>query len=199
MSNTRVKTRQETRMEREKLERMTVEELRREVALYRLDVINTKEAMIEAIMEHSEGQRPTPDYLLPELAASAGRTAGGGMSATAEVAPVVPAGWADFCAALTTQMQLMAQTNERLVNQQQQMMQCMTTLISRDEAAHTGRTNVPSPVSLESGAVQQSGGSTISSLPPANAVSLLASQVADFGGGDEENVKLWVQRVNQVS
>lgn len=39
----------------------------------------------------------------------------------------------------------------------------------------------------------------ISTSSPAQAVSLLAPQIPEFGGTDDENVQIWTQRVDRVA
>lgn len=52
---------------------------------------------------------------------------------------------------------------------------------------------------FSSGNNEMSRHSTISTVLPAHAVNLLARQIPEFGGTEEENVQLWVQRVEKVS
>jgi len=41
--------------------------------------------------------------------------------------------------------------------------------------------------------------SAVSMVPPANTVNHLALQIPEYGGSEEENVRLWIQRVDRVS
>ncbi|EZA47253.1 hypothetical protein X777_16556 [Ooceraea biroi] len=40
---------------------------------------------------------------------------------------------------------------------------------------------------------------SIAAAPPSHAVTMLASQIPEYGGSEEENVQLWIQRVEQVA
>lgn len=41
--------------------------------------------------------------------------------------------------------------------------------------------------------------SVVGSASPANAVTLLATQIPEFGGSENERVRIWVQRVEKVA
>lgn len=47
--------------------------------------------------------------------------------------------------------------------------------------------------------LETSRNSTVEAASLAHAVTLLASQIPDFNGTKEENVRLWVQKVNKVA
>lgn len=52
-------------------------------------------------------------------------------------------------------------------------------------------------IAEDSGTASVSGRETVlSSLPPANAVTLLTSQILEFGATEEQNVELWIARVD---
>ncbi|KYN17400.1 hypothetical protein ALC57_10313 [Trachymyrmex cornetzi] len=78
--------------------------------------------------------------------------------------------------------------------------------------ALTARNAIPQPAQLEQptqvqesvsprshSSSQPSQRSTLSTISASQAISLLASQVPEFGGTESENVQLWIQRIDQVA
>lgn len=207
---------QSDEMERKRLEEMTVTQLKAEATRYQLPGIEDRDGIIDAIMSHLERNGPVIDWAY-----------GGRRSAEQEVVPPTEQASSEqsitgnnadqslkaFLTTLTAMMQTQhQQTLEQLRQMQQQLLQNQQTVVQQVSAQNDGRvtqTVVESPGrTSRSGAsdaansqngTRSTGQTSISSMPTANAVTLLSQQIPEFSGGDEENVKTWIQRVDRVA
>ncbi|KYQ56120.1 hypothetical protein ALC60_04960 [Trachymyrmex zeteki] len=107
----------------------------------------------------------------------------------------------------------MQKTQREILNAQrnqneilQQLLLAITSLNSRSgdtrvegrtEQPEFQRTEMTSPRSQVSSAPSQH--TTLGSISSSHAISLLASQIPEFGGQEAENVQLWIQRVEKVA
>lgn len=105
-----------------------------------------------------------------------------------------------FCNTLTAQMSLQQQLLERLI--------VATERNNGSSAGSATSVVLPSPAlsamdqmaTVSANTLMNTPSrSTISSISPAQAVSILSTQIPEFGGKDEEDVRMWIQRVDKVS
>ncbi|XP_029679179.1 uncharacterized protein LOC115245167 [Formica exsecta] len=173
-------------------DKMSTEKLKAETRRYRLPSTDDRNKMIEQLLAHYESNSPAVDLLSQRQATQVQEEhTGVAMNALAT--------------AITNQMQQMQQAMLQQHLQQQELLRQLLQPLTRDqqqERANQGssyqsrqpRSEAPSPSSQG-----QSQHSAISAAPSTHAVSMLASQIPEFGGQEDENVDLWVKRVEQVS
>ncbi|KMQ89165.1 hypothetical protein RF55_11228 [Lasius niger] len=179
--------------ERARLEALSLEELRQEALRYQLPVTasSDKDLLIEVIMSHLEQNSPFEEMMPPSQrsrAPSGARSIKGNdqadlpgpstMSASAGEAPGV--------------LERIAVMLGIFLEQQRRMMDEVRTFVRRDSPAPD---EAPRPKEREE-AVRPP---AISASSPAQAVSLLAPQIPEYGGTDKENVQIWTQRVDRVA
>ncbi|XP_018361455.1 PREDICTED: uncharacterized protein LOC108760149 [Trachymyrmex cornetzi] len=205
------------KMKRAQLEDMTLAQLEQEARKFQLQVSNNKNEIIDAIMSYLEQNS------LPILDSESGEQADIEQSVEQENTPKATSvdsnndsnnSLTAFLATLTSQMQNHNQQILELFRQiHQQMMQHEQSVVQQVFTfCNTRGTQVPVK-SVECDTVSASskdlllaslGFATTSqtiveSSPSANQVSLLAQHIPEFGGGEEENVVVWIQRVNEVA
>lgn len=198
-------------MERARLEDMTIEELQAEANRYRIQVPLERNEIVDAIMSHLERNGPYREMLGPLLSGAMRTFASNDSNVQVHEVQSPIGGMAirnagednrldvllpQFCATFSAQMQ-----------QQQQLIQQLLTAV-RDNAVQNSQTNereanrltseervVAREETINSAAIngRSSSRSTIGSASPAQAVNLLAPQIPEFGGSDDEDVELWVQ------
>lgn len=181
--------------ERQRLENLTVKQLREEAQNLDLPTTGRKEDLIDALLSHSERdaflRQNIPDVSgeVPEECQISGHRQ--------ENMPL---------------QQFMKSVTEQLQQQQQMFLQLQQTVLQLSQSAQVSRVpevmsqaigngqrtdrlpeersrSVHSEASLEGGGALAR--SAVSVAPPANAVKLLALQIPEYGGTEEENVKLW--------
>lgn len=185
-------------MERERLEGMSLDEVRQEALRYQLTVATStdRDKIIGAILEHLM-RSSLPEELpltIQRTAAQKPRSRKG--SQTDLPGPsnqtTVPALETPSQVGPMDQFAIMLSA---FMDQQKQMLEEIRAL-SRREAS------VPSdaPHEREERESEESPRSpAISTSTPAQAVSLLTPQIPEFGGTDDENVQIWTQRVDRVA
>ncbi|KMQ89167.1 hypothetical protein RF55_11226 [Lasius niger] len=180
-------------MERARLEALSLEELRQEALRYQLPVTasSDKNLLIEVIMSHLEQNSPFEEMMPPAQRSRAPSGARSGKGSGQADLPGLstmspPAGEAPGA------LEQIAVTLGIFLEQQRRMMDEVRTFVQRGSPAPD---EAPRPREREE-AVRPP---AISASSPAQAVSLLASQIPEYGGTDEENVQIWTQRVDRVA
>lgn len=192
MVQTRTKKSPTAEMERERLETMTFEQLRDEASKYQVPLSTDRDRLIENILGF--WQRNSADSVAPRTAPPRKEVSGSrtglinnpsGQSTSADTATVAE-----------NQEQLairqIADTLNVCLAQQRYMMEELKALSSRSAS------NIPESVQ-EREVPQPVRSTTIHTSSPAHAVTLLAPQIPEFGGTDDENVVVWTQRVDKVA
>ncbi|CAL1687614.1 unnamed protein product [Lasius platythorax] len=178
--------------ERARLEAFSLEELRQEALRYQLPVMasSDKELLIEVIMSHLEQNSPFEEMMPPAQRSRAqsvrSRKGSGQADLPGPSTMSAPAGEAPGA------LERIAVTLGIFLEQQRWMMDEVRTFVRRDSPAPD---ETPKPREREE-AVRPP---AISASSPAQAVSLLAPQILEYGGIDEENVQIWTQRVDRVA
>ncbi|KAM0728349.1 Cap-specific mRNA (nucleoside-2'-O-)-methyltransferase 1 [Formica fusca] len=188
-------------MNRRHLEVLTYEELQEEARLYDLPMSDSKDVLIDTIMTHLEENRRLADLDLwsndnRELRANRVHE----LSNREESASLKTM----ESTMMNMFEQMMAQMTQMTMQQQQFMQQVsdsITQAISHIPVLPKGRNpSSPAHASLYVHGIDDSlRHTTISTFTPSNAVSLLASQIPEFGGETDENVQQWIKRVEIVA
>jgi len=210
-------------MNRGDLDHLTLEQLRDEARRRRVTVVGDQRRLIDAIAESMERSAPISNSTDGGGGAE-GRRATEGRTATAadEDAPVTASMMQQVLSAVTEdvlrhQRELQNQQFEFLQRQQEQFALLTQTIIGAQRSS-MGTQAVPnrmtdtgpsaSAVSLSSREVSTESAGTSSTpqrnrIPnpgtPGGGIKWLATQIPEFGGGDEENVAAWVRRVEKVA
>lgn len=197
MVGTRKQKNQWLIMERARLEALTVEELRQEALRHQLPATADRDVLIEAILAHLslDGQFDEPAPVASGSRAPSVKSRKGSGSASADRRPSVPTAVVTTAADPPEQngaLNRLVETMAVFMQQQQQMMEEIRQLARRDNYT----ASEPPPEPEEEEPVRSPAVSTSS---PAQAVILLAPQIPEFGGTDEENVHVWSQRVDRVA
>lgn len=191
MVGTRKQRFQHLAMERARLESATLEELRQEAARYQLSVTATtdRDLLIETIVKNLENNSPMEEMLppAPRSRTHSERSRKGSVQSDAPgpsqaQAPVSEAGF----------LNQLAITLGVFVEQQRQMLEEMRHITRRNSSVREEALPVRRREKLNRSPA-------ISASSPAQAVTLLAPQIPEFGGTDEENVHIWTQRVDRVA
>lgn len=186
-------------MERARLDSLSLDQLREEASRYNLPISESRDALIDDIMTHLERHGPLID-MFSNQSTQGLRPSPASQPAEAEQPPesVNTGTLIQVLSQFTTQMQQQQQ-------QQQQLMQQIYQFMIRERNVHMspgGHSQISTEANIP--LMQMTGSevsrqSTLSSVSPANAVNLLALQIPEFGGREEDNVRLWIQRVGQIS
>ncbi|EFN75027.1 hypothetical protein EAG_01354 [Camponotus floridanus] len=184
-------------MQRAVLDGMSLEQLKEEAARYQLSVVNDRARLIDSLMTHFEKNSPAMNFRKEH---PSGVSTRGAQCPTAEGDETVrrmASALEKFTTTITTQMR-----------QQQQVLQNMTQVLNKMYQNGPGPAQERNPATaprVEAG--QESELPRISpalshsslAMSHAHAVNLLASQIPEFNGSDEDNVRVWVQRVDRVA
>ncbi|CAL1678607.1 unnamed protein product [Lasius platythorax] len=187
MVGTRKQKNQWLIMERDRLEALTVDELRQEALRYQLPAAADRDILIETILAHLSLNSPF-DEPVPgpsgSRAPSVKSRKGTGSTDQRPSVPTVVVTTAEETPAQTGALDRLADTMAVFMQQQQQMMEEIRLLSRRDNYT----ASEPTPQPEEEEPIRSPAVSTSS---PAQAVTLLAPQIPEFGGTDEENVHVW--------
>ncbi|KYQ59431.1 hypothetical protein ALC60_01547 [Trachymyrmex zeteki] len=181
-------------MDRSRLDQLSFEELKNEALSYGLVPASSCEQLIDQIMSHLERNGPVSDFgiMLPD-----------GTSSCNTRATVQPQQSSDIPSARSTllvadpSMQQMFGFFSELMKQQSDLMQQVTNLIAATRISNTNPQIVSS--SDSSGAAILNQRPVLASVPVAQAVNLLASQLPSFSGSEDENIDIWIEKVERVS
>lgn len=194
-------------MNRQTLDGMSYEQLRAEARRYCLQVPETREALIDSLMTHMERNSPMVDMLQPAQEETVREEARQPVPSDPIEDTLSQPGYAATLSQILTTLTSFAQ-------QQQLILQQLTRLTAQAQAepsVRPGNKVSASPDAVASAAssrpAQDEGSfvyerqrpATINAVQPANAVTLLALQIPEFSGADEENVRVWTQRVDRVA
>ncbi|XP_067212248.1 uncharacterized protein [Linepithema humile] len=195
-------------MDRRRLEGLSTKKLRREVLRYRLTPEATHEALVKQLVTHLESNGPLRDECFDASAglASSSMNRADSLSSesvhegftTASVHPQV-----DSEQVSPQWFKMFAD----LKRQQEEMMVQFTQLVAT--VNRRGNDTSASPPSASSSSTDSSGarssvpgrdgGTVMATMPTAQAVTLLASQIPYFSGSEDDNVDLWLQKVERVA
>lgn len=196
-------------MLRKQLDNYTQQALQEEVIKCGLPVPDTREKCIDAIMAHFERSN-TIGRAESDRAINTFKEAGttkedtpspktSGQQITQSAIPN-EASLPIYCSLLAEQIK---QQQAQINNQQETMRQLLEALSLRN-GNQNARVNQPSMSQgdrLEDNFsilnVQQQ--PTLATTSPAQAVQLLSSQIPDFSGSEDENVELWIKKIEKIS
>ncbi|XP_067214743.1 uncharacterized protein [Linepithema humile] len=175
-------------MDKATLEELTLIQLKEHARRYELPAVNDRRKLIASLLTYFENNSQSPELT--------GQEPTGGASL-------------DLPAERYFSLETIADTMHQCMRQQQQMMKQMselTAVVNERETRHRRSEDEPSTdlpprreISRNLNSPMNHPAALLSAFPPANAVSLLARQIPEFGGQEEENVALWVQRVEKIA
>lgn len=202
-------------MDRQHLESLSLEQLQAEAIRYRLIPGATRPDLIDQIMTHLErhgplldlrGTQSTSDNSIVNNEAAA--------PASSEASQL----YAIFSEEMRQQRDEMRQQHEEMRQQREMFQQLLTTLRlgqpaspaygCQSTASFSGAEQVSHPAIpdritsaslVNTGVSGLSRGSILSGIQPAKSITLLASQIPCFGGTEDENVEIWLKKVERVS
>lgn len=174
-------------MDRQQLEDLSHAELQTEVRRYGLEPQATREALIDQIMSHLERNGPLNDLrqdatTVLQAAGSFGSTSTSGVQSgsSREALPQI-------CAMFAEQMK-----------QQQAFMQQLIAAVTAGQSRSQPAPSLPTPPTVVQATLPPRN-TILSAVSPGQAIKLLASQVPEFSGAEDDDVNRWIQKVEQVS
>lgn len=175
-------------MERERLEEITYEQLKEEAIRYQLKVSSNRSQLMDSIMDNFHKNSP-----LEELAQTKSQS-------TKAAAPKSKQGCAiqnpgpSQAVGSSDQLTIrqLAESFNICLEQQSYMMKELRAL------SHQRNSNATDSVQ-ERDDPELARSPMMSPSSPAQAVDLLAPQIPEFGGTDEENVQVWTLRIDKVA
>lgn len=190
------------------LETLSVEQLRAEASRYGLPKVGTRDVLVGMIMTHLERTGPVREL----LDTSRGAAGSSGSDVAPEEAPLRSGPQGDTVSQMLTAIQgiLLRQDEDRaeqrrVAQQQQQqfarLMEVMATQrgVSQVEAAPMNETSSASASSRMS-PVENVGQRAVAGLASGNTtVQALTYHIPEFSGGEDDNVEVWIRRVNKVA
>ncbi|XP_025160298.1 uncharacterized protein LOC112589822 [Harpegnathos saltator] len=199
------------KMNRNVLDGMTLKQLQEEAVKFRLPVSNDRERMIEQMMSHLERHGPMRDLLEPEESSRMGKDRQAAVTSAEEqrMEQQTEGSSQNMIGQVTDSLakmqRLMQEQQQQFMLQQQNQFERLLLVLSnrRPEAGlpteHQGggRSTQNSTPSGSDGVV--TGQNPIEMQQSQISVSTLASQIPEFGGTEEENAKIWIQRVDCVA
>ncbi|KMQ86352.1 retrovirus-like pol polyprotein, partial [Lasius niger] len=217
-------------MDRQRLEKMTKEELDAEAIKYGLDPSDTRKQCIEAIVLHLEEHGPR-DLLdnrdsHSRLSRGASTSYNSPNSEEANVSHSMNSTRAEsmlpqFCSFLAEQIMQQQETMRRMMevlsisHTSQSLAQTVPAssmgmsqpTVSPTAASVPSRSNnppqfTPDPSGGASEIAQVTSGqrrTAFTNISPAQAVKLLASQIPEFDGAEDESVELWLQKIERIA
>ncbi|KYN17781.1 hypothetical protein ALC57_09934 [Trachymyrmex cornetzi] len=182
-------------MDRAQLDKLSIDELQEVAQRHNLPLCEDPRRLIDSIMSYQERR------------SSSALTSGTGASKQASGVQFAPRDVASLIATVVNPIQQMHQEIlEGQKRQQEIMMRMLESLTGHNAPPANESTEgptmqmIPEAVSpLSRGASPSSQRTTLSTIPTSHAVSLLATQIPEYGGQETENVQLWIQRVEQVA
>lgn len=182
-----------------------MEQLKNEAKSYQLVATGRKGSIVEAILEHLVKLPSGSEGSEQEAEAQEGADQPGDPPENdrngAQQERVSPAGAIERL--LETFAEQIQQQNLLMMDRIQQAVQAVSatgTQVTRsvvNEAPRSRPAPVDSPPRSEGRAASAT--SYVGSIPPANAVTVLALQIPEFSGSDEDNIVHWIQRVDRVA
>ncbi|KYN22637.1 hypothetical protein ALC57_04961 [Trachymyrmex cornetzi] len=195
-------------MDRAQLEEMTLEQLKTEAQKFNISLVEDKYKLIEDILNFIERQKVQTHSAKSagahKTTQKAGDTPSSLSPASEQVRQITP----DVASLITALTNPMQQLQQQILDSQQ----AQQTLLQEMLLALTARIVNPPPAQMEQPVTEQESASprshtssqpsqrtTLSTISSSQAITLLASQIPDFGGTESENVQLWIQRIEQVA
>lgn len=180
-------SRSKTRMERARLEELSLEDLQEEATRYRLTVSERRDHMIDILMTHFEWNAPSQDFFQ-------------GQETSNRPEPRRETGLeADRAAGPTTRGPAPQPDFSMMFGQMMFQMQQLIDSKNRNAAQGTPHQRAQEDFGSHRNSPSTSMHTTVSAASPANVVSLLALQIPEFTGEASDNVRRWIQRVDQVA
>ena len=204
--------------ERERLGDLPFSKLISEVRRLGLKPVTSHEGCVDQILTHYEkfglftndqedsSQMNDPPRLLPEVSNQAAAQEASQRDLSPPIHPVssnADGAVSQLCVFFAEQIRLQREETRQQMNLQRESFQQMLQLINKNQEQ--------SRVSLQEGTATISSSNLlldtqsqvrtplIASVSPAQSVKLLASQLPEFGGTDNEDVDLWIHKVESVS
>ncbi|KYN09358.1 hypothetical protein ALC57_18534 [Trachymyrmex cornetzi] len=185
-------------MERDKLDAMSLDQLRKLARQNNIQpAADTHAALIDAILTHLE-----KNVTIMEIGEE-------GPSTSRTSVPPPSKGKSVNQASVTTQPSVvpidqMMEIMNRYLQQQELIFEQLRTVTRRSNDTHESspvRRNEPTMENNSEPSPQSEGTqvTVLNTMTPANAVSTLSRQIPEFGGSEEENVLVWVQRAERVA
>ncbi|KYN07953.1 hypothetical protein ALC62_01072 [Cyphomyrmex costatus] len=178
-------------MERDRLDSMTVDQLRRLAERNNIHTTaDTHSALIDAIMAHLEQNVPTAE--VGGSGATSVQSVVHSQNVASEKSKSVHKALVSSKPSTSSTEQMMEIMN-RCLQQQELIFEQLRAITARNNGTpddSSVRSNAPTveQISVPSPQQEITHVAVLNSLPPANAVSILTRQIPEFGGSDEENV-----------
>ncbi|KMQ93098.1 hypothetical protein RF55_6825 [Lasius niger] len=201
-------------MDRAALEKLTVEQLKQEALKYGLSVAGKKADLIETLVSHFQRNAPVSDLLgLAAIEASPASVQAAGPSAgRVPLSGASPSARADPVQQMVAALQGVIRRQEeeradqrRFFQEQQrsfaQLLEVLTTQRNSGATTQNGASarGPPEREPSRSPATSIPISEGRSSWSSGNAIQALASQIPEFAGKEEDNIRTWVRRVEKVA
>ncbi|XP_077258588.1 uncharacterized protein LOC143895393 [Temnothorax americanus] len=164
---------------RSRLERLSLGELQEEARTYGLMALEDRQQCLKAVVSHLENNGPFRDFEnQTNQTGSASAVAGNAAE---------PSNFSQFRSLMLEQLRL---DREEQSKQNREMMEQIMSMIN---ATPRSPAQEPSLTSVHTNRT------IVSSVAPAQAVTLLASQLSKFNGTEDEDVTIWLNKVENVA
>ncbi|KYN18146.1 hypothetical protein ALC57_09547, partial [Trachymyrmex cornetzi] len=190
-------------MDRSRLDQLSFEELKNEALSYGLVPASSCEQLIDQIMSHLERNGPVNDFGIVSSDGTSSCNARATIQPQQSASDMPSARFSPPVADPSLQQifgffsELMKQQSDLMLRQQSDFMQQVTNLVSATRISNINPQIVSS--SDSSGAAVLNQRPVLASVPVAQAVNLLASQLPSFSGSEDENIDIWIEKVERVS
>jgi len=169
-------------MDRQQLEKLKLNELKEELAKYKLPTQDTRARCIDTLMSHFERNGPRDLLNLEE------REQGPSGGLSSEASNIYPSDKVNHSAFTDTMMAKIFELQETVEK-----------LLALNVNNGLNRTETETSSTSVQPSSRGSQGSSLASVPIAQAINLLSSQIPEFKGSEDEDVQLWIQKVEKVS
>ncbi|KAK2574692.1 hypothetical protein KPH14_012996 [Odynerus spinipes] len=193
-------------MDRLRLDEMSLSQLKEEALKYGLPILEDRNAIIDSLMTHFERNSPAAE-MLPTRRDQNHSTAPSPLVTLQDDSSLNPdrlqrtSILADFTSNINSQLQLMRQSFLYQQQQQNDLILEMRRELSRlqPSTATAASTSFSHPTIGNVRGHDSSHRTSGAGASSAHAVTLLATQIPEYGGTEDENVQLWIKRVEQVA
>lgn len=172
------------KMERARLEAQTLDELRQEALKYQLPISSDRTRLIETILQHFEQNTPLEEMLpatqRPRTQSARSRIGSIQAEQPGQLATVIP----------PTEIQTSHGSLDHIVETLNLCLEQQKHMMDEIRALSRRNISVPSEPPLERNTDEPMRSPAVSTASPAQAVTLLAPQIPEYGGTDEENIHI---------
>ncbi|XP_018316620.1 uncharacterized protein [Mycetomoellerius zeteki] len=186
-------------MDRASLDTMSIDELQEEAQKYHLPLSEDPKVLIDTIMSYHEAAN---SGARSRQATSTAQKVSDSSSKSAKPAVTrqITTDATSLVSAISGPLRdMQRQILESQQQQQELLQQMLAVMTSRSVVRETVVEERPVPEARSPESRASSGGTTVASMPYSHSINLLASQIPEYGGQENENVELWIRRIEQVA